>query len=233
MSNPFTQFLSTHVQTGALRLRSAFSLVELLVVIGILAMTITLLTPVISGLAGGRQVTSAVSDFALLLEHARTQATARQTYTWVLFGEEKGQGGKDRLSAVVLASMDGTPDSSSGNLRQISRRLVFENVVLADADALHIRTQTMLPGTARGVQIASASPGFTHQSGGTTFDHGFAFSPRGEAMVDASTGHAAGFDRMLDIGIRQTRAGQPPTPNADDAAIVLFGASGRAVVIRS
>lgn len=209
-----------------------FTLVELLIVVAILAVCLSMMRPTVAGLVVGQQVTRAANELSMLIEYARTQATSRQTYTWVLFGSGKGFGGEDRLFAVVVASLDGTPNFSADNILEVSRKLSFENVVLADAHSLNSRTQAMLPEGARGVQVASSTPGVRHQLAGIVFSQGFAFTPRGEAMVNASVGETAGFDRMIDIGLRLTRGGRPPDLDADDAAVVLFGSSGRVLVVR-
>src|SRR5213592_1192477 len=70
------------------RLTSGFTLVELLVVIGIIILLTALLTPAFTNLKSAGDVTSAAYTIKGVLEQARTYAMANNTYTWVGFYEE-------------------------------------------------------------------------------------------------------------------------------------------------
>src|SRR5262245_32294784 len=70
------------------RCRAAFTLVELLIVVGIIGLLLVLLGPAFTTIKGGRDVTSAAYTIKGVLDTARTYAKANNTYTWVGFYEE-------------------------------------------------------------------------------------------------------------------------------------------------
>src|SRR5947207_1892319 len=99
---------------------SAFTLLELLVVIGIIALLLVLIAPAFTYIKGGTDVTSAAYSIQGVLDTARTYAKANDTYTWVGFYEEDVSqpsinhgnnacvGCVGRLVMSTVASRDGT-----------------------------------------------------------------------------------------------------------------------------
>jgi prepilin-type N-terminal cleavage/methylation domain-containing protein len=91
-----------------------FTLLELLVVIGIVALLMVLLAPAYTNLKSGGDVTSAAWTIKGVLDTARTYAKAKNTYTWVGFFEEEiasataGVPGTGRVVMSIIASKDGT-----------------------------------------------------------------------------------------------------------------------------
>src|SRR5215469_10231481 len=65
-----------------------FTLVEMLVVVGIIALLLVLIAPAFTNIKGGTDVTSAAYTIKGVLDVARTYAKANNTYTWVGFFEE-------------------------------------------------------------------------------------------------------------------------------------------------
>src|SRR5213592_2525606 len=65
-----------------------FTLVELLIVVGIIAVLLVLIAPAFTYIKGGTDVTSAAYTIKGVLDTARTYAKANNTYTWVGFYEE-------------------------------------------------------------------------------------------------------------------------------------------------
>ncbi len=65
-----------------------FTLVELLIVVGIIALLLVLMAPAFTYIKGGTDVTSAAYTIKGVLDTARTYAKANNTYTWVGFFEE-------------------------------------------------------------------------------------------------------------------------------------------------
>ena len=68
--------------------RGAFTLLELLIVVGIIGLLLVLMAPAFTYIKGGTDVTSAAYTIKGVLDTARTYAKANNTYTWVGFYEE-------------------------------------------------------------------------------------------------------------------------------------------------
>src|SRR6266481_8741957 len=91
---------------------SAFTLLELLIVISIVAVLLVLIGPAFTSIKSGTDVTGAAYTIKGVLDTARTYAKANDTYTWVGFYEENvsstmsGCGGIGRIVMSIVASKD-------------------------------------------------------------------------------------------------------------------------------
>ena len=98
-----------------------FTLLELLIVVGIVALLMVLIAPAFTYIKGGTDVTSAAYTIKSVLDTARTYAKANNTYTWVGFYEEdvsqssvipapdpRCTGCVGRVVISIVASKDGT-----------------------------------------------------------------------------------------------------------------------------
>src|SRR5437773_8390310 len=93
-----------------------FTLLELLVVVGIIALLLVLTAPAFTSITGGTDITSAAYTIKGVLDTARTYAKANNTYTWVGFFEENApdpstspaNSGTGRIVMSIVASKDGT-----------------------------------------------------------------------------------------------------------------------------
>jgi type II secretory pathway pseudopilin PulG len=127
----------------------AFTLLELLIVIGIIALLLILIAPTFTSLKSAGDVTGASYTVKSVLDSARTYAKANNTYTWVGFFEEDvsqpsttpATTGTGRLVMSIVASKDGTTayDPNSPNnpdpisptkLAQVGKLIKIENVHL-------------------------------------------------------------------------------------------------------
>src|SRR5436190_22901068 len=70
--------------------RGAFTLLELLIVVGIIGLLMVLIAPAFTTIKGGTDVTSAAYTVKGVLDTARTYAKANNTYTWVGFAGSVG-----------------------------------------------------------------------------------------------------------------------------------------------
>jgi type II secretory pathway pseudopilin PulG len=122
---------------------SAFTLLELLIVVGIIGLLLVLITPAFTTIKGGTDVTSAAYTIKGVLDTARTYAKANNTYTWVGFFEEDASQpsnspattGTGRVVLSIVASKDGTTVYNSSNpapidptrLVQVGKLIKIEN----------------------------------------------------------------------------------------------------------
>src|SRR6266516_2381702 len=70
--------------------RRAFTLLEMLVVMGIIATLMVLVAPAFTTIKSGTDATSAAYTIKGAIDTARTYAKSNNTYTWVGFYEEDG-----------------------------------------------------------------------------------------------------------------------------------------------
>ena len=137
--------------------RAGFTLLELLIVMGIIALLLVLIAPAFKTIRGGTDVTSAAYTIKGALDTARTYAKANNTYVWVGFYEEdvsqpspvqapdpRCTGCVGRLVMSIVASKTGTnlgADASSGatgtenfidatQLTQVNKLVKIDNVHL-------------------------------------------------------------------------------------------------------
>ncbi len=108
------RLFTDHDSTAQLRRASAFTLLELLIVVGIIGLLLVLIAPAFTTIRGGTDVTSAAYTIKGVLDTARTYAKANNTYTWIGFFEEDvsqsspAAAGIGRLVMSIVASKDGT-----------------------------------------------------------------------------------------------------------------------------
>ena len=136
------------------RRQNAFTLVELIVVIGIMILVATFLAPAVSSLKSAGDVTSAAYTIKGVLEQARSYAMANNTFTWVGFYEEAADAtsptnlappylGKGRVLLAIVASRDGTtscedPNSTTGNRVPLTPSLIMQIGKLVRIDNIHV-----------------------------------------------------------------------------------------------
>src|SRR4029077_18575445 len=104
---------------------SAFTLLELLIVVGIIGLLLVWIAPAFTTIKGGTDVTSAAYTIKGVLDTARTYAKANNTYTWVGFYEENvanptspnsSTPAVGRVIMSIVASKDGTTVYDPNNL---------------------------------------------------------------------------------------------------------------------
>jgi len=229
-----------NLQQSTLNLvRAGFTLVELLIVIGIIAVLLVLIAPAFTTIKSAGDVTSAAYTIKGVLDTARTYAKANNTYTWVGFYEEDVSQppttvGVGRIVMSIVASKDGTTVYDPNNpttinptkLIQVGKLTKIENVHLATfTDGLGTTGSTfdtrpaVTYDTARiGDQTppnASLTPfqypvGNPAPSAQYTFMKAIQFSPRGEAEID-NTNYT--LKTVAEVGIVQTHGNVAPTPS--------------------
>jgi len=165
--------------------RAGFTLLELLIVIGILAVLLVLIAPAFTSLKSGGDVTNAAYTIKGVLDTARTYAKANNTYTWVGFYEENTTDtaptnnappypGKGRLVLTTVVSKDGTkiyedydPAAAlpSDRIKQLGKMTKIEGIHLTD---LGNPSPTPVPSPIPDTLLARPSTPYTE---GAPFDH--------------------------------------------------------------
>jgi prepilin-type N-terminal cleavage/methylation domain-containing protein len=132
-----------------------FTLVELLIVMGIVALLMVLIAPAFTTIKGGTDVTKAAYTIKSVLDSARTYAKANNTYTWVGFFEENTENpvspnptlpAVGRIVMSIVASKDGTM-LYTGNLTSSwtldaspNQAALIQVGKLVKIDNLHLKT---------------------------------------------------------------------------------------------
>src|SRR6187399_351783 len=108
--------LPTAAERGIKSVRG-FTLLELLIVVGIIGLLLVLMAPAFTTIKGGTDMTSAAYTIKGVLDTARTYAKANNTYTWVGFYEENVANAASpnsdmpavgRVIISIVASKDGS-----------------------------------------------------------------------------------------------------------------------------
>src|SRR5438477_7213222 len=94
---------------------AGFTLLELLIVIGIIGLLLVLIAPAFTTIKGGSDVTSAAYTIQGALDTARAYAKANNTYAWLGFSGSIGSNVTGSIALSVVASKDGTDIGTSVN----------------------------------------------------------------------------------------------------------------------
>jgi prepilin-type N-terminal cleavage/methylation domain-containing protein len=233
---------------------SAFTLLELLVVMGIIAILMVLIAPAFTTIKGGTDVTSAAYTIKGVLDTARTYAKANNTYVWVGFYEEDVSQsstnpptpGTGRLVMSIVASKDGTTVYDPNNLATIDPTKLIQVGKLTKIDNLHLWTHTdspngtgstfaTRPNVAPTYCIGDSSPansatpfqypvGNPAPSAQYTFIKALQISPRGDTQVNNNSNSPQG---AAEIAFKPTHgAAVPISIPANVVAVQINGFAG-------
>ena len=252
--------LTTRLRSATARqadqsVRGGFTLLELLIVVGIIALLLVLTAPAFTYIKGGTDVTSAAYTIQGVLDAARTYAKANNTYAWVGFYEENVDNAASpnssspaigRVIMSVVASKDGTNIAtggamSSASLFQVGKPTKVENVHLAafadgSGQAPAETFATRPPVTFNGTQYSlagmpnSTTP-FTYPAGSAyTFSRVVQFSPHGEAVIGNSAQNS--LRTAAEIGVQPTHGATVDTNSTNLVAIQFTGIGGNVKIYR-
>ncbi len=209
---------------------TGFSLIELMVVIAVVGLIAALSVPALSGFGDSRRLTGAAYDASGLLELARSEAVARQTYVWAGFTNVIDQGSAEIRMAAVFPK-DGSGDNlAPGNLGNLSRTVRVANAELSAWPDLSTEIREMESGQTPD-SLATNSDGIEFQVGNTTFERSITFTPRGQAMLEGRINPDSGYNPLVDVSFRQTRGLDVPD-GAHEASILIEGATGSVRILR-
>jgi prepilin-type N-terminal cleavage/methylation domain-containing protein len=234
-----------------------FTLVELLVVVGIIAILMVLIAPAFTSIKSGTDVTSAAYTVKGVLDTARTYAKANNTYTWVGFFEEDvsqppATAGVGRIVMSIVASKDGTIIYDPNNLATIGAPRLLQVGKLTKIENAHLWTHTdtpsgagstfdTRPNVASTYCIGNSSPsnsatpfqypvGNPAPSAQYTFRKAIQFSPRGEARINNNSNS---LQTVAEIGLEPTHgAAAAASIPANVLAVQFTGIGGDVRIYR-
>ncbi len=242
------------------RSRSAFTLIELVVVIGIIALLMVLVAPAFTNIKSGTDVTSAAYTVKGVIDTARTYAKANNTYAWVGFYEENVSNplspnsdtpAVGRVIMSIVASKDGTNIYGSGS-GEIDPTKLIQVGKLTKIDNVHLWTHTDAPlGTGSTFAtrppvpsaycIGNSTPAnsttpFRYPVGSPapaaqyTFRKMIEFSVGGEARINNSTNSP---QTAAEIALEPTHGSvAPASPPSNVVAAQITGLDGNVTIYR-
>ncbi len=200
----------------------AFTLVEMMVAMVLIALLSVLSRPAVSALSGAGTVNRAIGDLSGALDLARAYAMAQSTYVRVGFSYVPAAEGAQTV-VLTLYSRDGTLDASdaegmaSAAWMPAAKPLLLRNLCVNDAlGAVNDATPsaTTIPAFVRSV------PGV----GSVSFTSCIQFDPSGEARVQLS-----GVSRFIKIGMKRSLGSNN---DANPFVVRLAGVSGAITILR-
>lgn len=220
---------------------AAFTLIELLAVMAIMASLMAGSLVALQAVQGGQRLSSATANVAATLELARAYAMANNTYVFVGFFESDvscptstrpAPAGAGRVWLGVVASKDGTrlydaSNFSPANLLPIGKLEYFDNVHMVTAAPSNVSN---LDSTA--VQVLGSSPiiafGAPLTSGSmiNQFNTFIQFDPRGSATLPTS--NTPPLASWIQINLVPAHGNQ----TGDSAVLQLDGITGDVRIFR-
>src|SRR5438128_1339002 len=197
---------------------SAFTLLELLIVVGIIGLLMVLIAPTFTSIKSGTDVTNAAYTIKGVLDTARTYAKANNTYTWVGFAGSIGSTVTGNVALVVVASKDGTDLGTGVNISgsrvditagvtPIGKVMRLDNAHIGDTgmptnDGTDFERRATVNINYRvGASGSAYNSDYYFIEQGTEFDRWIRFSPRGEAVVK---GGATQITQYAEVGLLPT-----------------------------
>ena len=233
----------------------AFSLIELLVVIGLMGLLMSLAMPAFSSMQGAGNLTKAASDIQGVMEQARSYAMANNTYVYVGIEEVDGMNptsapGVGRVVIAVVASKDGTrpyplnPNTpgalNTTNIFPLGKALYFDNLHLTNTNALpsvgnmirppaEVDLSTNISATTFNLPI-TASAGAAKYS----FTNVVEFDPQGTPryQYQTNTTYDPSIQNYLEIPLVPAHGNVAMTNLANQAAVQIDGVTGAARTYR-
>lgn len=210
----------------------AFSLTEILVVMGIIAMLATLSLPALNSLSRAGTVNKAIVDLSGTIEVARQYAMANNTYTRVIIAQLPATGARSTPATVAMAlyCADGTGGGSIDSTTDwpalrppliLDNLLVFDSLYTAPSDVNGSKAPSQLGFPTASRKVAGAALSFTSA---------IQFGPSGQ-MADN------GSQPVRYVVIACDRPGKPSdttTPQRRNPfALRIFGQNGLISVLRA
>ncbi len=220
--------------------RAAFTLLELLTVMAIVAILAGASLPAISSLSRANNLNGSLSELAGMLSQARQYAVAQRTYVWVAMRENTDDPKEPSIDVALMASKTGMQPSSpwaaqgsvpSDTISLLTRPKTLKQVRLEEAGTFTRQNISDLPAQPQTGVDNSPSDGsatFAVRLPGTpgtvNFDRVIQFLPDGEARVADSP-----ID-VIEMGLRSMRGSVADQNNI--AVLRINGLTGQTRVYR-
>lgn len=219
------------------RPKSAFSLIELLAVMGIIVALSAVSVPALQSVKGGSSVNKALADLSSTLELARTHAMANRTYVRVLLAEVPA-GGNQMLPQLVALPVYSANGSASGDLSEaevwpaLGRPLVLDDLKVFDTLDGSTPVDTSADVTPMGANLQGPKMADVVRQvpgrGALRFSGVIQFSPTGEARVSFEE-PARHIKIAIDRPVAEGTAGRKRNP----FILRLSGMNGSIRVLRA
>ena len=235
---------------------SAFTLLELLIVIGIMSVMMALLSPVMSAFKSSGDINKASGDIQGILEQARSYAMANKTYVYaglqevdlIQANQNLIQSGIGRVGIAVIASVDGTqPWSITTNLSSanatnttlISKLRYFDNLHITNSGSLKTGANMTNRPSSSVLDLSANTSQVTfncsNAANATTyaFTKVIEFDPRGVARVQTNSSPDTSINSTyIEIPLLPCHGNQAPPASGNQAAIQIDGITGAVRVYR-
>jgi prepilin-type N-terminal cleavage/methylation domain-containing protein len=223
---------------------SGFTLVELLIVIGIMGLLFAMAGPALSALKGAGDIGKASGDIQGILEQARSYAMANNTYVYVGIQEQDGinptaAAGVGQVALGIVASVNGlrpysnspaTPSALSvSNITPVGKVKYFVNLHLTNASTAGTNgnMNRQVAEIDMGTNTNSVTT-FQIPTSGTakySFKRVVEFDPQGIARYQSNAANLNSVINYLEIPLMTARGNKAIT-NPNTAAIQIDGITG-------
>ncbi len=112
--------------------QSAFSLVELLVVIVVVSSMATLTIPAVSSVLGGRGIVKAMHSVGGAIEHAQALSRSGDTYVWMAIQNSTDAMGNPEIVVGLVKSVDGSASYDPANLMAMTNLIRIPGAELTE-----------------------------------------------------------------------------------------------------
>lgn len=233
-----------------LRKSHGFSLIELLIVMAIVVLLASLMTPAFNVLSSSGTLSKSASDISGVLEQARTYAMGKSTYVYVGIQEvdqvsPTASNGIGRLALAMIASKDGTRPytnspgtlTANTNTTPIGKVRYFENLHLTNAESLVSGTNMTGRPSNNVVDLSTnystVTFNWTNGSAKYAFTQVVEFDPQGVARVQNASTYSPAIQNYIELALIPTHGNIAPAKvPANQAAVQINGLTGAVRVYR-